>query len=222
MDHEVAEADVTPLRVPSTYGMDVGGGLAGETDDGNGDRPPMPYAYAVVYDWLADNEVHGWLPDPPKLAIDGDMLTVDVYQRTTAGAAAPWDCDEIVRTNEPDGTRTEVRGTVSVPLRCALTDQVRAAATLTGLAVEERDQATAGSACRAHIEVFAGRTADEPVDRHTKRFVITSAEWQEAVRAGAEATLLAERQGEALGYAGLLMLQTPFVLGWVQVQWIWH
>lgn len=71
---------------------------------------------------------------------------------------------------------------------------------------------------RVIVEVVAGLLpGKDPDPGYTRRYAITSAEWQESSR---QADLLAEVNGKALGYAGLLMLQ-PDRLNWVRVDWIW-
>lgn len=78
-----------------------------------------------------------------------------------------------------------------------------------------------GDTTRVVAEVVAGLIpGGDPDPRFAKRFSITSAAWYAASAAGTERELLAERNGEALGYAGLLMLQ-PDAVNWVRVDWIW-
>ena len=87
------------------------------------------------------------------------------------------------------------------------------------------------STARAIIEVTAGLVPGQPMPELTKRWAITSDEWHEANQftpttpaeeyaAGPASTLLAERQGQAHGYAALLMLQ-PDRYNWVRTDWIW-
>lgn len=71
---------------------------------------------------------------------------------------------------------------------------------------------------RVIIEVVAGVIPERPIPEYTRRYVITSTEW--AVDPEERSGLLAERNGRAQGYAGLLMLQ-PDVLNWVRTDWIW-
>ncbi len=84
---------------------------------------------------------------------------------------------------------------------------------------------------RAAIEVTAGLIPGQPVPEFTRRWAITSAEWQEANRLdderatdfyGATSTgnVLADRQGAAMAYAQLLMFQ-PDRVNWVRVDWVW-
>lgn len=71
---------------------------------------------------------------------------------------------------------------------------------------------------RVIIEVMAGIIPGTPMPEHTRRFVITSDEWHaDGVN---QSALLAERNGQAMGYAQLLMLQ-PEALNWVKTEWIW-
>lgn len=68
------------------------------------------------------------------------------------------------------------------------------------------------------VEVVAGVIPQKPDPAHTKRWAITSKEWAEA--GDTWPNLLAERNGQAQGYAALLMLQ-PDRLNWVRTDWIW-
>jgi hypothetical protein len=82
---------------------------------------------------------------------------------------------------------------------------------------------------RVLLEVTAGLIPERPEPALTKQWAITSAEWQRAadpLEAGSElevsrqSALLAERNGQALAYANLLMLQ-PDRVNWVRTHWIW-
>ena len=82
---------------------------------------------------------------------------------------------------------------------------------------------------RVLLEVTAGLVPERPIDALTRQWAITSAEWQKAcdpLEAGSEwevqkqFELLAERNGQALAYAGLLMMQ-PDRVNWVKTNWIW-
>jgi hypothetical protein len=84
---------------------------------------------------------------------------------------------------------------------------------------------------RALIEVTAGVIPGQPMPELTRRWAITSAEWQEANRPTPgtpeadyaphpASVLLAVRTAEAQGYANLLMLQ-PDRYNWVRVEWLW-
>lgn len=71
---------------------------------------------------------------------------------------------------------------------------------------------------RVIIEVTAGVLPEHPEPEYTKRFAITSNEWEEAGERASH--LLAERNGQAQGYAMLLMLQ-PNAVNWVRCDWLW-
>jgi len=73
---------------------------------------------------------------------------------------------------------------------------------------------------RVVIEVVAGVLPGTPMPEHTRKWAITSAEWHAAGENGTQGQLLAERNGQAQGYAALLMLQ-PDALNWVRTDWIW-
>lgn len=72
---------------------------------------------------------------------------------------------------------------------------------------------------RVIIEVVAGLIPNQPDPTHTRRWAITTDEWHGRDAAG-KTELLATRNGEAQGYAALLMLQ-PDRLNWVSIDWIW-
>lgn len=71
---------------------------------------------------------------------------------------------------------------------------------------------------RVAVEVLAGVVPTKPMPEHTRIYTISSDEWAEAGEKQGE--LLAELNGKAQGYAGLLMLQ-PDHLNWVQTTWLW-
>lgn len=76
---------------------------------------------------------------------------------------------------------------------------------------------------RLIIEVSAGVVPQQPIAEYTRQFAITSREWQEATdtRDGMrQSELLSLRNGQAQGYAGLLMLQ-PDRVNWVRTDWLW-
>lgn len=77
-------------------------------------------------------------------------------------------------------------------------------------------------ATRLVIEVTAGLFPNRPDDEYTRRYTIDSDRWSELEREGADAlgAVLAELNGRAQGYAGLLMLQ-PQRLNWVRTDWIY-
>lgn len=70
---------------------------------------------------------------------------------------------------------------------------------------------------RVVIEVQAGLITERPLPELTRRWVLTSREWDAATD---KSEALAELSGRALGYATLLMLQ-PDRLNWVRTDWLW-
>ena len=70
---------------------------------------------------------------------------------------------------------------------------------------------------RVILEVVAGVIPERPEPAFTRRYVITSSEWENDTD---QTVLLAERNGQALGYAAALMAM-PDRLNWVRVDWIW-
>ena len=72
-------------------------------------------------------------------------------------------------------------------------------------------------AAKVILEVVAGVIPNQPMPEYTKRWAITSQEWADAED---PSVLLATRNGEAQGYAGMLMLM-PDHLNWVRTDWIW-
>jgi hypothetical protein len=80
---------------------------------------------------------------------------------------------------------------------------------------------------RVLLEVTAGLIPQRPEPELTRQWAISSREWRAAgeaaasdLEAGRQSELLAERNGRALAYANLLMLQ-PDRVNWVQTSWIW-
>lgn len=73
---------------------------------------------------------------------------------------------------------------------------------------------------RVIVEVVAGLIPQTPDPELTRRWAITSDEWDTAGPDGTQSELLAVLNGKAIGYAGLLMLQ-PDRLNWVRTDWIW-
>lgn len=71
---------------------------------------------------------------------------------------------------------------------------------------------------RLIIEVVAGVLPGTPLPEFTKRYPITSREWADA--GDKQGFLLAEKVGEANGYATLLM-NSPNMFNWVRTDWIW-
>jgi hypothetical protein len=70
---------------------------------------------------------------------------------------------------------------------------------------------------RVLLEVQAGVIPETPEPELTKRWAITTTEWEESEH---QSGLLAERNGQAQGYAQLLMLQ-PDRVNWVRLDWVW-
>lgn len=74
---------------------------------------------------------------------------------------------------------------------------------------------------RVIVEVVAGLIpGKDPEPEFTRRWAITSQEWQEAQANDKSGELLATVNGKAQGYAALLMLQ-PDRLNWVRTDWVW-
>jgi hypothetical protein len=81
--------------------------------------------------------------------------------------------------------------------------------------------APAMETARVLLEVVAGLLpGGAPDPQYTRRWAITSREWQEAGERGEQSALLAEYNGRMQGYAALLMLQ-PDALNWVRTDWVW-
>ncbi len=74
---------------------------------------------------------------------------------------------------------------------------------------------------RFAIEVVAGVIPGQPEEEFTRRWVVTSREWDDAEGSDKAAELLAQRCGQAAFYAGLLQLQ-PDRLNWVKTEWLWY
>ena len=76
-------------------------------------------------------------------------------------------------------------------------------------------------AARAILEVTAGLIPGQAEQEFTRRWGITSSEWEAAAhKPGAGMELLVERNGVASAYAAWLMLQ-PERLNWVRLDWTW-
>lgn len=90
---------------------------------------------------------------------------------------------------------------------------------MTETAGPTQDQAKEAKPARVIIEVLAGIIPNQPEPEFTRRYAITSEEWN-AAQGENQAMLLAERNGQAFGYANLLALQ-PDHVNWVRVDWIW-
>jgi hypothetical protein len=88
---------------------------------------------------------------------------------------------------------------------------------------------------KAAIEVTAGLIPGQAMSEYTRRWAITSDEWQFATQKDREfvnserdmpmattvqGELLTQAQGKAMAYAQMLMLQ-PNMLNWVSVNWVW-
>lgn len=74
---------------------------------------------------------------------------------------------------------------------------------------------------RVVVEVQAGVVPGTPEPEHTRRWVISSQRWYELEsEPGKQSEVLAELNGQAAGYAGLLMLQ-PDRFNWVRTEWLW-
>lgn len=87
--------------------------------------------------------------------------------------------------------------------------------------MSENDDSSNFVPARVLIEVRAGIIPGQAIHELTKVFAITSDEWEKAghVERG-QSNLLAEVNGKAQGYAGLLMLQ-PDAFNWVKTEWLW-
>lgn len=72
---------------------------------------------------------------------------------------------------------------------------------------------------RVVLEVTGGLIPGRPDSELTRRWALTSAKWHDLDDRG-KSTALAELNGQAQGYAGLLMLQ-PDRLNWVRLDWVW-
>lgn len=70
---------------------------------------------------------------------------------------------------------------------------------------------------RVILEVLAGVIPEKPEEEFSRRWTITSDEWEACAH---QTTLLAEYVAKAEVYAHLLGLQ-PDRFNWVQINWIW-
>jgi hypothetical protein len=68
------------------------------------------------------------------------------------------------------------------------------------------------------IEVTAGIVPGKPEKELTKQWAVSSEEWHADTAKQGE--LLSTRNGQAMGYAGWLMMQ-PDRVNWVRTDWIW-
>lgn len=73
---------------------------------------------------------------------------------------------------------------------------------------------------RLVLEVQAGVVPGHPEPEHTRQYVLTSRQWENAVQDGTTGPVLAELTGRAQGYALLLTLQ-PDRFNWVRTEWVW-
>lgn len=78
----------------------------------------------------------------------------------------------------------------------------------------------AEESARLVLEVVAGVVPEQPIAEHTRRYVLTSSQWQQAKADGRTGDVLAELTGRAQGYALLLSLQ-PDRFNWVRTEWLW-
>ena len=76
------------------------------------------------------------------------------------------------------------------------------------------------TSARVIIEVTAGVIPGTVEGEYTRRYALSSDEWHAANGGDSQFQLLAELNGRALGYAGLLMMQ-PDRLNWVHTDWLW-
>lgn len=77
---------------------------------------------------------------------------------------------------------------------------------------------------RIGVDVVAGVLPGQPMEKYTRRWFITSSEWNAASddRTGlSQARLLADVAGKANAWATYLMLQ-PTQFNWVKTEWIWY
>lgn len=72
---------------------------------------------------------------------------------------------------------------------------------------------------RVIVEVVAGVLPGTPEPEFTRRWTLTTREW-ELPGATEHSEVLAILNGKAMGYAALLMLQ-PDRLNWVRTEWLW-
>lgn len=73
---------------------------------------------------------------------------------------------------------------------------------------------------RVIIEVQAGVILGHPEPEHSRRWAITTSEWERCASDDLRMCLLAERNGAAQGYAALLMLNMGS-FNWVRTDWLW-
>lgn len=71
---------------------------------------------------------------------------------------------------------------------------------------------------RVVIEVQAGITQDSPDEKYTRSWALPSSKWDPADDPE-RIEMLAMLNGQAQGYAGLLMVQ-PHAVNWVRTDWL--
>jgi hypothetical protein len=74
------------------------------------------------------------------------------------------------------------------------------------------------NSARVVVEVMAGVIPGQPEPEYTRRWTLSTDEWEAA--GTNQSAALAELNGRAVGYASLLMLQ-PDRLNWVRTDWLW-
>jgi hypothetical protein len=79
---------------------------------------------------------------------------------------------------------------------------------------------TQPDSARLIIEVTAGVNPGHVDAEHSRRYALSARQWEQAGGPAEEAALLAELNGQAQGYAGLLMLQ-PDRFNFVDTKWLW-
>jgi hypothetical protein len=73
---------------------------------------------------------------------------------------------------------------------------------------------------RLMVEVTAGLVPGQAMDEHRRVFALTEPQWSRATDSGTQSEALADVNGRAQAYAGLLMLQ-PDRVNWVNTHWLW-
>lgn len=74
---------------------------------------------------------------------------------------------------------------------------------------------------RIGIDVVAGVIPGQPMAEYTRRWFLSSQEWNDAADDGMkQAQLLADLNGKAQAWAMYLMLQ-PDRVNWVKTEWVW-
>jgi hypothetical protein len=83
----------------------------------------------------------------------------------------------------------------------------------------EQPQERTVTQARCAVDVFAGVLPGTPEDDLTRRFWITSEEWQ-ANEGKNQSELLSDMAGKAAAWATFVMLQ-PERFNWVKLEWVW-